>query len=115
MKRGGIRKVVGVSAACLAAVAFLPAVINTMPQARAQARAQVDCAVSMAEALRQAQAALERRDVANDREALVCMIAAVSMLDARLRGLSDGSIPFDGQIHAPKGWVISKPPTEEAD
>lgn len=34
----------------------------------------------------------------------------VEALRAKLEGLSNGSIPFEGQIHIPKGWVMTKPP-----
>ena len=79
------------------------------------AHAAGECAETTSAALQQALVALDANDPARDREALVCMIAAVATLDAKLQGLSDGSIPFDGRIYIPHGYVISKPPAEEAD
>lgn len=66
------------------------------------------CPASIPEALRHARAA------SND-DALACLIEAVAALDARLTGLSDGSIAFEGQIHLPQGFVISKPPASEGE
>lgn len=109
MTRAGIRKVVVVSAACLAAIGTMSAISE--PGATP---IQPNCAETPSGALQQVHKALDRHDTSSDREALICIVAAVAALDARLRGLSDGSIPFDGQIHIPKGWVMSKPPTEEA-
>lgn len=48
-----------------------------------------------------------------DRLALLCLTDAVAAISAKLDGLSNGSIPFEGQIHTPKGYVITKPPAEE--
>jgi len=49
-----------------------------------------------------------------ERAAILCLVQHVSALDARLQGRSDGTIPFDGQIHIPKGYVMRRPPEEEA-
>lgn len=79
------------------------------------AHAREECAESTSAAVKQAQKALESHDTAGERAALVCMVAAVAALDARLAGLSSGSVPFDGRIHIPKGYVFTKPPAEEGD
>jgi hypothetical protein len=72
------------------------------------------CAGDTREAIATARQAL--KDDSDDvRAALACLIEAVAALDEKLNGLSTGSIPFDGQIHIPKGWVIAKPPASEAD
>lgn len=49
-----------------------------------------------------------------DREALVCAVEAIEKLAQKIDGLADGSIAFDGQIHAPKGFVMSKPSVQES-
>lgn len=56
----------------------------------------------------------ERDFATTQRIALLCLIEVVAALDARIQGLSDGTIPFDGQIHIPKGYVMMRPPAEEA-
>ena len=85
----------------------------------APARAGDLCPPDPAQAAAQAKAVLAKPQETlmtdRDRVALLCLADAVAAIGAKLEGLSDGSIPFDGQIHIPKGWVITKPPTEEAD
>lgn len=49
-----------------------------------------------------------------ERVAMLCLVEAVAALQAKLDGLSRGNIAFDGQIHIPKGYIITKPPAEEA-
>lgn len=49
----------------------------------------------------------------DDREALACLVEAVAALDDRIQGLADGSVPFEGQIYAPKGVVMIKPSDQE--
>jgi hypothetical protein len=72
------------------------------------AHADFVCADDPAQAVEQARKALEADDPAQDRHALVCLAAAVATLDTRLQGLSDGSIPFEGQAYMPQGWVMNK-------
>lgn len=70
------------------------------------------CAENSRIAVAAARSALEKSDTSNDRAALSCLVEAVAALDERVRGLSDGSVPFDGQIYAPKGIVMTKPPVQ---
>jgi len=60
-----------------------------------------------------ARQALADDDRDDDRAALACLIEAVAALDDRIRGLADGSMPFEGQIYAPKGVVMVKPSDQE--
>lgn len=48
-------------------------------------------------------------DVTTLRADIDRLTAEVAALRAKLDGLSRGTIPFEGQIHLPKGWFISKP------
>lgn len=83
------------------------------PVEAAGASAAHACAKDAGAALETARKALasDRRD--EDRTALVCLVEAVAALDERIRGLSAGSIAFDGQIYAPKGVVMVKPSDQE--
>ena len=74
-----------------------------------------NCADSTRPAIENARQALNDDSHASDRVALACLIEAVASLDDKLHGLSDGSVPFEGQIHVPKGWVMAKPSASEAD
>jgi hypothetical protein len=80
-----------------------------------EARATENCSPEISQSIEQARKALTANDSIQDRAALVCLVEAVAALDARLSGLSSGAIPFDGQVYAPKGVVITKPPAKEAD
>lgn len=60
-------------------------------------------------AIARARQALQKDDRDDDRTALACLVEAVAALDARISGLADGSMPFEGQIYAPKGVVMIKP------
>jgi hypothetical protein len=51
---------------------------------------QADCGKTAAEALIAARAALASSDTSKDRAALVCLIAAVTALDARERSFEEG-------------------------
>lgn len=79
----------------------------------ASASATKKCAENSRIAVAAARSALEKSDTDNDRAALSCLLEAVAALDARIEGLSDGSVPFDGPIYAPKGIVMTKPPVKE--
>lgn len=72
------------------------------------------CANDTRMAIATARSALAEVDAANDRDALVCLVEAVAALDERIQGLSNGTVAFDGQIYAPKGVVMTKPPVMEA-
>lgn len=76
--------------------------------------AQAVCASDVPHALASARRAVSSNDRSQDHAALACMVDAVAALDARLTGLSNGSLPFEGQIYAPKGVGMTKPPTREA-
>lgn len=77
----------------------------------------VACPENIGEAAQRAERILDRSQDTqiseHDRAALVCLARAVGLVDERLQGLSDGSLPFDGQIHIPKGYIMNKPPTSE--
>lgn len=67
------------------------------------------CADDTHTAIEQARQSLRDNSGTGDRTALTCLVEAVAALDARMRGLADGSLPFEGQIYAPKGVVMNKP------
>jgi hypothetical protein len=67
------------------------------------------CADDARQAIASARQALQNDSSDEYRTALSCLVEAVAILDARLSGLSDGSMPFEGQIHAPRGVVMTKP------
>lgn len=71
------------------------------------------CPDDISKSMERARSALNANDAARDHAALTCMIEAVATLDARLTGLSHGSLPFDGPIYAPKGFSITRPPAKE--
>ncbi|AXK81574.1 hypothetical protein DW352_14235 [Pseudolabrys taiwanensis] len=78
------------------------------------APARPACETGVSRAVAEARRALNANDPGQDRVALACMVDALATLDARVTGLSNGSVPFEGAVYAPKGMVISKPPTKEA-
>lgn len=71
------------------------------------------CAGDPRMAVARARQALQDDAVAQDRAALACLVEAVAALDDRIQGLSDGSVPFEGQVYAPKGVVMVKPSDQE--
>lgn len=71
------------------------------------------CAGTPSQTIEQAQEALKRNDDKAERTAIACLIAAVAALDSRLQGLSDGTLAFEGQVYAPKGVAMTKPPASE--
>jgi hypothetical protein len=77
--------------------------------------ADQSCAGTPSQTIEQAQEALKRNDDEAERTAFVCLIAAVAALDSRLRGLSDGTLAFEGQVYAPKGVVMAKSPASEGE
>ena len=79
----------------------------------ANENANDSCAGDTRMAVARARQALEATDRNHERAALACLIEAVAALDARIAGLSDGSVPFEGQIYAPKGVVMVKPSDQE--
>jgi hypothetical protein len=89
--------------ACLASSAVLAA---TDPSKDA-------CAVDARQAIATAKETLRNDDTGSDRLALACLVEAVAILDSRLNGLADGSLPFEGQIYAPQGVVMIKPSVQE--
>lgn len=72
-----------------------------------------ECNKDTGAALTAARTALQANNPKQDRHALKCLVQAVAALDARLQGLSEGSLAFEGQIYAPKGFAVSKPSTRE--
>lgn len=71
------------------------------------------CAGDTRRAVARARQALADESHDHDREALTCLVEAVAALDDKLQGLADGSTPFNGPIHIPKGFVIRKPSDQE--
>ena len=98
--------------ACALLIAQLSAI---SPIEAAPASAAYDCSGDTRVALDNARNALARDKSDDDRAALACLVEAVAALDAKIQGLSDGSTPFEGQIHIPKGWAMVKSPASEAD
>lgn len=94
---------------------FLAAALAEPPAAHAGLR----CPDDPRAAALQAKAVLERSggapSPAQHRATLICLAEAVAELSAKLDGLSKGSIPFEGQIHIPKGYVMQRPPEQEAN
>lgn len=77
--------------------------------------ADQSCAGTPSQTIEQAQEALNKYDDKAERTAIACLIAAVAALDSRLQGLSDGTLAFEGQVYAPKGVVMTKPPASEGE
>lgn len=102
---GGLVRGFGFFIAVLIAAAFL-----LVDAGRAD-----ECPKDTGAAVESARTALKANDSEQDRHALECLIKAVATLNLRLAGLSDGTIPFDGQIYIPKGFVIVKPPAKGAE
>ena len=71
------------------------------------------CASDTRKAVVLARQALESGNEQDDRAALVCLVEAVAALDRKIQGLASGSVPFEGQIFAPKGVVMVKPSDQE--
>lgn len=110
LQRGTMRT--GLSATACAMLIGL-CVASSPPEAAAASASSL-CAKDTRTAIATARSALEKVDVANDRDALVCLVDAVAALDERIEGLSNGSVPFDGPVYAPKGVTITKPSVQEA-
>lgn len=75
--------------------------------------AQTVCPVMAPQALEEAQKILQSGDAAKLDVALACITLALAQTRADLDGLRDGRLAFTGQVHAPKGWVMSKPTAPE--
>lgn len=71
------------------------------------------CAEDTRAAITAARESLAAKDNKDDRTALACLVEAVAALDKKVQGLMDGSVPFEGQIYAPKGVAITKPSAKE--
>jgi hypothetical protein len=76
-------------------------------------KAAMPCPSDTSKSIERAREALRTDNPAGDRAALACLVEAVAAIDARLTGLSNGSIPFDGTAYLPKGFVITKTPSSE--
>jgi hypothetical protein len=87
--------------------------IATSPSEAAAASATSVCANNTHAAIETARQALAKDDRNEDRAALECLIEAVAALDERMKGLASGSVPFEGQIYAPKGVAMTKPSVKE--
>lgn len=87
--------------------------IATSPTQAVAASATTICAKDTHAAIETARRVLATDDNGHDRAALQCLVEAVAALDDRVRGLAEGSVPFEGQIYAPKGMVMVKPSNQE--
>jgi hypothetical protein len=79
----------------------------------ANENANDSCADDTRKAVALARQALEATDRDHERTALACLVEAVVALDDRIQGLASGSVPFEGQIYAPKRVVMVKPSDQE--
>ncbi|MGE3992566.1 hypothetical protein [Pseudorhodoplanes sp.] len=75
------------------------------------AYAQVVCPVSASEAIDEAQKILKANDSEKFGIALACITQALAQTRDDLEALREGNLAFTGQIHAPKGFVMTKPPS----
>lgn len=74
---------------------------------------KAQCEDDARSAIIKAQQYLEQDSPLEDRHAIVCAVEAIAIMERKLQGLSDGSMAFDGVIHAPKGVVMMKPSDQE--
>ena len=105
LKRGTMRTLTIAAASAMligSCVAFSPSIAATEP-------AHDACGDDARLAIARARQVLQPDDRDDDRAALACLVEAVATLDDRIRGLADGGVPFEGQIFAPKGVVMTKP------
>lgn len=71
------------------------------------------CGADIGTAIATAERALDAESHTADRQALECLLVAMAALDSRVSALSNGSLPFDGPVYAPKGVTITKPSVKE--
>lgn len=77
------------------------------------AYAWTTCPVSASAAVDEAQKILHSADQAEFGTALACLTLALAQTRAELDDLREGRIAFTGQVHAPKGFVMTKPSVQE--
>jgi hypothetical protein len=96
------------------ACAFLIGLSAVALSAHAAPNSPADkCGADIGTAIATAERALDADSPTADRQALECLLVAMAALDSRVSALSNGSLPFDGQIYAPKGFIMSKPSVQE--
>lgn len=81
--------------------------------ASSASHAQTACPVEASRALDEAQKILQSDDQAQFGVALACVTQALAQTHAELEALREGRAAFSGQVHAPKGIVMTKPSVQE--
>lgn len=71
------------------------------------------CPADASRALDEAQNILQAGDHTRFDIALACIAQALAQTRAELEALREGRLAFSGQIHAPKGVVMTKPSVQE--
>lgn len=99
-------------AAAFAALIAL-SVTTTVIDAASPAYARAACPVPASQAVDKAQDILRREDPTEFDIALACLTMALAQTRAELDDLREGRAAFTGQIHAPKGLVMTKPSVQE--
>ncbi len=92
---------------------FIVLSLTTTVIAAAPAHAQAICPVPASQALAVAQEILQIDDKTKLDTALACVTLSLVQTRAELDALREGRIAFSGQIHAPKGLVMTKPSVQE--
>lgn len=75
--------------------------------------AQSVCPAPAAKALETAQKILKDDDRERFDVALACLTIALAATRREIDDLREGRTAFSGQIYAPKGFVMTKPPVQE--
>ena len=78
------------------------------------AHADTKCGDTVAQAVERATSALEASSPADDRQALRCLLEAVTLLDAKIEGLRTGEVPFTGTANLHRGGNFKRSPDQEA-
>lgn len=81
--------------------------------ASSPSHAQTACPVEASRAIDEAQKILQSNDRIKFDIALACVTQALAQTCADLEALREGRLAFSGQIHAPKGFVMTKPSDQE--
>lgn len=81
--------------------------------ASSPSHAQTACPVEASRAIDEAQKILQSNDRIKFDIALACVTQALAQTRADLEALREGRLAFSGQIHAPKGFVMTKPSDQE--
>ena len=78
------------------------------------AHADNKCGDTATQAVERATSALEASSPADDRQALRCLLEAVTLLDAKIEGLRAGDVPFTGPANLHRGGNFKRSPDQEA-